>query len=286
VANGRVFVASTGSNNANDLVAYGIISPPNAAPAAPTNLSATALDSSRIELSWTDHDVAPNWADYFSVEESTDGTHFTPVSDLSAGTAAFTVTGLSPATTYDFRIRAVNSLGDSGYTNVAGATTGTTASLLKTDATTGGTWIGTYGATGYDVVGNAARLPGYASVTPSGQKNCVWAASATDPRALQDPGGSGRVAACWYSSTSFKVDVNLTDGQVHDLELYFLDWDSTARAESVQISDAASGAVLSTQSVASFHNGIYLDYAVSGHIVITITRTAGANAVLSGLFLG
>ena len=58
------------------------------------------------------------------------------------------------------------------------------------------------------------------------------------------------------------------------------------RAETVQISDATTGAVLSTQSISSFQAGVYLDYAVSGHIVITITRTAGANAVLNGLFLG
>ena len=81
------------------------------------------------------------------------------------------------------------------------------------------------------------------------------------------------------------MDVDLSDGQQHNLELYFLDWDSTSRAEQVQVSDAGTGAVLSTQSIASFSAGVYLDYAVSGHIVITITRQAGANAVLSGLFL-
>ncbi len=81
------------------------------------------------------------------------------------------------------------------------------------------------------------------------------------------------------------MDVNLTDGQQHGLELYFLDWDTSSRAEQVQISDAATGAVLSTQSISSFHNGLYLDYTVSGNILITITKTGGANAVLSGLFL-
>src|SRR5262249_5362557 len=103
-------------------------------------------------------------------------------------------------------------------------------------------------------------------------------------RALQVPGGN-RIAACWYSGSSFKVDVNLTDGQKHNLELYFLDWNSSSRAEQVQISAAATGTVLSTQSIASFHNGLYLDYTVSGHIVITITRTGWASAVLSGLFI-
>ena len=148
-----------------------------------------------------------------------------------------------------------------------------------------GNWIGTYGSQGYDVIGNAASLPSYATVTPAGQSSYTWAASTTDPRALQDASGSGRIAACWYSATSFTVDVNLTDGQTHDLELYFLDWDSTARSEQVQISNASTGAVLNTETVTSFHSGVYLDWAVSGNVDITITHQAGANAVLSGLFL-
>ena len=102
---------------------------------------------------------------------------------------------------------------------------------------------------------------------------------------MQVPGSSNRVAAVWYSATSFTVDVNLTDGQAHDLELYFLDWDNKGRAETVQISDAATGTVLDTESISSFCNGAYLDWKVSGNLVITITRTAGNNAVLNGLFL-
>ena len=103
---------------------------------------------------------------------------------------------------------------------------------------------------------------------------------------MQTAGGGGRIAACWYQATSFTVTVNLTDGQVHDLELYMVDWDNRHRAEQVQISSATTGAVLLTQSVSSFTSGVYLDYAVSGDVVIRITCQGGANAVLSGLFLG
>jgi hypothetical protein len=81
------------------------------------------------------------------------------------------------------------------------------------------------------------------------------------------------------------VDVNLTDGQTHDLELYLLDWDKQGRTEQVQISDASTRAVLSTQTVSSFQSGVYLNYAVSGNILITFTKEAGPNSVLSGLFL-
>ena len=52
--------------------------------------------------------------------------------------------------------------------------------------------------------------------------------------------------------------MDLTDGQVHDLALYFLDWDQQGRIEQVQISNASTGAVLSTQTISSFQSGVYL----------------------------
>ena len=122
-------------------------------------------------------------------------------------------------------------------------------------------------------------------MAPSNQSTFTWTTTTSDPRALQVPGSSNRVAAVWLTHTSFTVDVNLGDGQAHDLELYFLDWDNISRNEKVQISDAASAAVLDTESIASFHGGKYLDWKVAGHIVITITYVGGPNAVLDGLFL-
>ena len=66
------------------------------------------------------------------------------------------------------------------------------ASFVRQDTTTQGNWIGTYGSQGYDVIGNAASLPSYATVTPTGTLDRhTWAASTTDPRALEDAGGSG-----------------------------------------------------------------------------------------------
>ena len=54
----------------------------------------------------------------------------------------------------------------------------------------------------------------------------------------------------------------------------------------MQISNATTGQVLSTQEVSSFQAGVYLDYPVSGNVLITITKGAGTSNVLSGLFLG
>ena len=80
VADGEVFVGTTDS-----LVAYGLLKQPTAPPAAPSNLSASALSGSVINLTWTDHDSPPNSATGYNILKSTDGTHFSQVATASAG---------------------------------------------------------------------------------------------------------------------------------------------------------------------------------------------------------
>ncbi len=104
-----------------------------------------------------------------------------------------------------------------------------TANFIKSDTTTQ-SWAGTYGAQGYDIVSGPTSLPSGDTVTPSGQLTHTYTTTSSDPRALQVPGSSNRVAAVWYSATNFTVDVNLGDGKTHNLELYFDDWDNRARA--------------------------------------------------------
>ena len=106
------------------------------------------------------------------------------------------------------------------------------------------------------------------------------------PQALQDaPGtGSGRIAATWYSDSSFTVDVNVTDGKTHDIELYLLDYDANNRSEQIQLSNAGTGAVLDTENVSNFAGGVYMNWTISGNVLITFTHQTGYNAVVSGLF--
>ncbi len=124
------------------------------------------------------------------------------------------------------------------------------------------------------------------TITPTGATTYTWANPSTATPALEVPGGASRIAATWYASTSFTVDVDVTNGQSYNLELYVLDYNGgNARSEQIQLSNAGTGIVLSTETVSSFSNGAYLNWTISGNVLITITKTAGANAVLSGLFL-
>ena len=90
------------------------------APAAPTNLTATAVTSAQVNLAWTDN--AANEAG-FKVERSTDGVNFTQVATAVANATTYASTGLAPGTAYTFRVRAYDGQNNSAYSNAALATT-------------------------------------------------------------------------------------------------------------------------------------------------------------------
>src|SRR5688572_27721020 len=88
--------------------------------AAPTNLTASAVSSTQINLSWTD--TASNESG-FRIERSPDGTTFGEIATVAADVTAYTDAALTAATQYWYRIRAYNTTGASSYTGPTSATT-------------------------------------------------------------------------------------------------------------------------------------------------------------------
>jgi len=88
-------------------------------PAAPANLTAIASTSSQIDLAWSDRSANETG---FQLEVSTDGVNFAPLATLGANVTTYSHTGLDPATTYFYRVRACNSAGCSADT-IGGDTT-------------------------------------------------------------------------------------------------------------------------------------------------------------------
>ena len=258
---------------------------PLSVPAAPTNLAVTTASSSQLNLSWSANSTSQT---VLQIDRSSDGTHFVTVATVSGAVSNYGDTGLLAGSTYWYRVRATNAAGASPYSNIAsGITAASAATFLQADSTTQGSWAGTYGSDGYVVFGGASNSPSYAQLAASGQGEWTWASSTTDPRAMQTgSGSSSRVASCYYSSTSFSLNLNLTDGRAHRVALYMLDWDYYGRSQTVTVSDANTGAILDTRMVSAFAGGQWLVWNLTGQVRITLTCTGPGNCVASGLMFG
>ena len=149
-----------------------------------------------------------------------------------------------------------------------------------------------YGTDGYDVINNRQHLPPQLAARGR-DRHAGWCDHVYLGQPLDRDPGAARSRAEPAGSpppgmrrSSFTVDVDVTNGQSYNLELYVLDYNGgNARSEQIQLSNAGTGAVLSTETVSNFTDGAYLNWTISGNVLITITKTAGNNAVLSGLFL-
>ena len=161
------------------------------------------------------------------------------------------------------------------------------AAFLKNDTNTAGNWKSVYGGEGAVIVGDSAKYPTYATVTPASNNAYVWAASTSDTRALlKAASSSDRVAGCWYSSAGFTIALNFTDGQkTHQVGLYALDFDNAARSEKVEVLDSG-GTVLDTRTLSNFTGGQYLVWTLGGRVTLRVTNVSGANAVIGGIFFG
>jgi hypothetical protein len=214
---------------------------------------------------------------------------------LGEDTAApftFPVTGLT-AGTYSFTARATDNQGATATSAAISVTVNNTtnsatvpasATFVKTDTTTQGNWIRTYGAEGYTIIGNASLVPSYGGATPSGKQDYTWAASTTDTRALQKVGGSDRISSVWYSATAFDIDFNFADTNSHRVAIYVMDWDNNGRVEQVDLLDATSNSLLTTTNVTGFSQGEYLVWDLRGKVRMHLTRNIGNNAIVEGIF--
>jgi len=79
--------------------------------------------------------------------------------------------------------------------------------------------------------------------------------------------------------------VNITDGALHQVALYNLDWNGeNTRVQRVDVLNATTGAVLDTRTISAFTSGQYLVWTLGGHVTIRVTNTGPHTVCVSGLF--
>ena len=89
--------------------------------AAPASLSATAVSSSQINLTWTDMSASETG---FKIERSPlDDLHYTQIATVGANVTSYASSGLAERTKYYYRVRAYNAIATSGYCGEKNATT-------------------------------------------------------------------------------------------------------------------------------------------------------------------
>ncbi len=106
-------------------------------PSAPSNLAAAAASANQIDLSWVINDT--NTEESFKIERSPNGTsNWAQIANIPES-ETYSDTTVAGSTTYFYRVRASNLAGDSGYSNVASATT-PAATTSPTLIATGSIW--------------------------------------------------------------------------------------------------------------------------------------------------
>jgi uncharacterized protein (TIGR02145 family) len=128
--------SSDGNGNSNTTVV----------PLPPTSLTGTVVLQTQINLSWTDNSTNETG---FKIERRTGSANYAVVGTVNQDILSFSDTGLTPSTTYTYRVYAYNAVGNSlTYTNEVTLTTAllalptltTTAasSIIQTAVTSGG----------------------------------------------------------------------------------------------------------------------------------------------------
>jgi hypothetical protein len=162
-----------------------------------------------------------------------------------------------------------------------------TPPAVETESAPQGSWVGKYGSAGYDLAGwngtsDLLSIPS-ATVSLTQGSRFVWTSSTSDVRALQSPNGLTRAATAYYSTTQIQVALTFNSAYTGSLHLYALDWSKLGRRETITVDGETAG--LSSD----FSNGTWVTFPISvaagETLPILVTRTAGVNAVLSGIFL-
>jgi subtilase family serine protease len=246
-------------------------------------------------------------------------TSVSPSSGPSTGGTAVTVTGtgfVAGSTTVEFgsspathvsvsspeQLSATSPAAATGAVNVTVTTpfgtsaTGSSDEFFYTSTAPStspqGNWVGTYGGSGYALAdwNGSTDTTSFSDATLSLVEGSryEWSSSTTGVRALESPSETTREATCWYSYSQLELQLSFSSSYSGNLELYALDWDSLSRSETIDVNDGSSPetADLSTPFVDGAWMVFPISVAPGGTVTITVQVTGGANAVLSGIFLG
>ncbi|MFD2874196.1 endo-alpha-N-acetylgalactosaminidase family protein [Mucilaginibacter ximonensis] len=141
------------------------------------------------------------------------------------------------------------------------------------DRKTKGNWVGKYGKLGYDIVGGERKLPAGISLNYIGNSPEILTPNTTDNSALYASAKKqNRIAAGNTATLHELIDIKINDHARKKISLYVLDCQHQHRQMLVEAIDPITKKVLNYNIISNFDNGIYLNYNISGHVQLRLTR--------------
>ncbi len=175
----------------------------------PTNLAATAVSATRIDLAWTDTNTGETG---YKIERKSGAEAFTQIALTSANAVSYSDTTALPSTSYTYRIRAAFPDGDSFYSASASAAT----PILT-----------------YSVSGKVSGYAGLGGITVgvSGNAGQTGSTSASPALAIPDNNPTGVASSLTVAGTGtitgVHVSVDITHTYIGDLEVSLIGPDNT-----------------------------------------------------------
>ena len=186
------------------------------------------------------------------------------------------------------------------------ALTVSAADVFKTDTSTGGDWVGRYGADAYLIAGETADTPveknadgieiTVTSLLGGDAGQWVWWDEAATPDCPDrgvveaclwaDESRTSRRAACFFDSTGIDVTVNVGDAKKL-VTLYLHDFDgnvNTPRAYEVVLYDEDLNEI-DYIDASELIGGVYVTVEVTGTMIIECAPSEGPNVAISGVFV-
>lgn len=108
---------------------------PSVVPADPSNLTATTLSSSSIQLAWNDNSDNELGFRVWRYQDAQNATDLAIIDEVGAGVTSFTDQGLNPGETYYYVVNAYNNAGSSEITDIAQATTDSSTQSITAPGT-------------------------------------------------------------------------------------------------------------------------------------------------------
>jgi hypothetical protein len=161
---------------------------------------------------------------------------------------------------------------------------------LSIDTATQGSWKNRYGREGYDIVGASRLVPTYAGFTYTPVRLWYHEKNTGDVKALQKPGtAEGRIAAKKYAVKNLSIDVVVGGDKPRNFSMYLIEYEKGLQFNAelrIEAINGDNGEVLDKRQAVLTEKGLYLNYAVKGHIVFKVTKAHPATkyVMFSGLF--